>query len=103
MVQVLKMLDLPDELMLLLCTKPKEARIHVDFLGGLQPERLQQRINPAASWTHVVAFRPTGDSLTDLNKPCTSLQGKPVCSLMCPQACTQNTVSLQIRCQRRQR
>ena len=61
--QVLKMLDLPDELMLLLCTKPKEARIHVDFLGGLQPERLQQRINPAASWTHVVAFRPTGEKL----------------------------------------
>ena len=58
------MLDLPDELMLLLCTKPKEARIHVDFLGGLQPERLQQRINPAASWTHVVAFRPTGTPST---------------------------------------
>lgn len=54
------MLGLPDDLMLLLTTKPKEGRIHVDSLGGLQPERLQQKINPLGSWTHVVAFRPTG-------------------------------------------
>lgn len=60
------MLDLPDDLMMLLCTKPKDARIHVDFLGGLQPERLQQRISPTGSWTHVVAFRPTGTSLSQL-------------------------------------
>lgn len=53
------MLDLPDELMILLTTKPQEALIHVDFLGALQPERLQKRIH-ASAWTHAVGFRPTG-------------------------------------------
>ena len=53
------MLDLPDELMLTLTTKPKEALIHVDFLGALRPERLQKRINES-EWTHAVGFRPTG-------------------------------------------
>lgn len=56
------MLDLPDEFMSLLCTKPKDARLHVDFLSGLQPERLQQKISATGSWTHVVGFRPTGDA-----------------------------------------
>jgi hypothetical protein len=52
---------LPVELMLLVVTKPKEARIHVDSLGGLQPDKLQQRIDPCGSWSHVVGFRPTGE------------------------------------------
>ena len=60
--QVLRMLDLPDELMLTVTTKPKEALIHVDFLGALRPERLQKRINES-EWTHAVGFRPTGPCL----------------------------------------
>lgn len=81
------MLDLPDDLMILLCTKPKDARIHVDFLGGLQPERLQQRISPTGSWTHVVAFRPTGVITDTLHFGCISKAkssaGSPTASCIC--------------------
>ena len=63
MVQVVRMLDLPIELQALIVTKPQQARIHVDSLGALQPEKLHQRLDPCGSWTHVVAFRPTGEPL----------------------------------------
>lgn len=56
------MLDLPLDLLALIVTKPQQARIHVDGLGGLQPEKLQQKLDPCGSWTHVVAFRPTGET-----------------------------------------
>ena len=59
--QVLKMLGLPDEFMRLLVTKPYLGRIHVQPLFGLQPEKLQEHIK-SGPWTHVCAFRPTGDT-----------------------------------------
>lgn len=53
------MLDLAPDLMAVLTSKKEEAQLHVDSLGALNPERLQQRLD-SSSWTHVVAFRPTG-------------------------------------------
>lgn len=57
--QVLKMLDLPADQMACLASKPQDAKIHVDFLGGLQPERLKKKLE-GSPWTHAVGFRPTG-------------------------------------------
>lgn len=60
--QVLEMLDLAPELMAVLTKHKEEGKIHVDFLGGLHPERLQQRLDGSSDWTHILAFRPTGKS-----------------------------------------
>ena len=54
------MLGLPDTDLALLTTKQCQARLHVDFLGALQPEKLQAKIDASGRWTHAVGFRPTG-------------------------------------------
>ena len=59
--QVLRLLGLP-EADLRLVTKDRDAaRIHVSFMGKIfLPEALRERI-AGTQWTHVVAFRPTGE------------------------------------------
>lgn len=59
------MLDLPEDLTACLADKPEAALIHVDFLGGLQPERLQKKLD-SGKWSHAVGFRPTGQPLSHL-------------------------------------
>ena len=58
------MLGLPDTDLALLTTQQCQARLHVDFLGALQPEKLQAKIDASGRWTHAVGFRPTGTKTT---------------------------------------
>ncbi len=61
--QVLRLLGLPEADMRLVTKDRNAARIHVSFMGKVfLPEALRERIADS-QWTHVVAFRPTGDSL----------------------------------------
>ena len=60
--QVLKLLELPAADMAVFTSSPVEARIHVGFMGkDLLPESLIDKIKDGP-WTHVVAFRPTGEA-----------------------------------------
>ena len=62
LVQVLNLLNLPDDVMAVFTSSPVEARIHVGFMGkDLLPETLTEKIRDGP-WTHVVGFRPTGMS-----------------------------------------
>lgn len=58
--QVLKLLGLPEADLRLITKDKNAARIHVSFMGKVfLPEALKERIADT-QWTHVVAFRPTG-------------------------------------------
>ena len=70
------MLGLPDTDLALLTTKQCQARLHVDFLGALQPEKLQAKIDASGRWTHAVGFRPTG------NRPHTAQSAQSMCCIL---------------------
>ena len=58
---MLRLLGLPEADLKLVTKDRNAARIHVSFMGKVfLPEALRERI-AGTQWTHVVAFRPTGD------------------------------------------
>ena len=61
--QVLRLLGLPDADYKVITKDKNAARIHVSFMGKIfLPEALRERIADT-QWTQVVAFRPTGQQL----------------------------------------
>ena len=62
--QVLRLLGLPEADYNVITKDKNAARIHVSFMGKIfLPEALRERIADT-KWTQVVAFRPTGQQLT---------------------------------------
>jgi len=86
--QVLRLLGLPEADLKLITKDKNAAQIHVSFMGKtFLPEVLRERIADT-QWTHVVAFRPTGNQSYRLNL----LHGTFLATLSqpiaCPSSCT---------------